>query len=366
MMEKRGYKKYTDVYEELEAFCAQSLKDGSFLLPGERELASRFHASRLTLRKAMEEAQMNGLIRREGRRTEILPCRVLRHCGRIVFFTPGMHASFFLPAFERLWLTLRPQVENCGGSMELYLDHGERSYSEFCRAAESADVILLTVLVGAGSERKLACLRALQERKSVVALSDPHLEDFHNVVALDNYAVGEIAAEALLAAGCRRAAVVDVPPGAVMFEKRHEGFRRRFLAGGGETVRLFPRCPVEDAAGELLRICRGGFDGAFVVTDENMKARMSAVLAEGVIPDHFKLITFNGSGEGLRCVPPVTCVNQGTAETAAELLRFLKCLARFGNGEKIRRLVRPHLYLNKTIGEIDCSIFNDKEKEQRR
>ena len=60
MMEKRSYKKYTDVYQELETFCIQSLKDGSFLLPGERELASRFHVSRLTLEKG--EVDIDGRI----------------------------------------------------------------------------------------------------------------------------------------------------------------------------------------------------------------------------------------------------------------------------------------------------------------
>ena len=364
MMEKRSYKKYTDVYQELETFCIQSLKDGSFLLPGERELASRFHVSRLTLRKAIEDAQMNGLIRREGKRTEILPYRALKRCGRIVFFTPGMHSSFFLPAFERLWLTLRPQVENCGGVMELYLDHDERGFPSFCRAADFADVILVTVFTSADREKKLGYLSRLQGRKTVVALSDPYLEDFTNAVALDNHAVGEEAAGALLAAGCRRAAVADVPYGMNMFWKRYEGFRRRFLAGGGGEVKLFPRRPAAEGARELLQIYRDGFDCAFVVTDENMRERMSLVLEEGIVPDRFKLISFNGSGEGIRCMPPVTCINQGTSEIVTEILQYLKLLARSGYGEKIRKLIRPHLYLNKTIGRIDDSIFNRREKIQ--
>lgn len=97
MMEKRSYKKYTDVYQELETFCIQSLKDGSFLLPGERELASRFHVSRLTLRKAIEDAQMNGLIRREGKRTEILPYRALKRVRADCLFHSG-NAFFIFPA----------------------------------------------------------------------------------------------------------------------------------------------------------------------------------------------------------------------------------------------------------------------------
>lgn len=63
-------------------------------------------------------------------------------------------------------------------------------------------------------------------------------------------------------------------------------------------------------------------------------------------------------------MPPVTCINQGTSEIVTEILQYLKLLARSGYGEKIRKLIRPHLYLNKTIGRIDDSIFNRREKIQ--
>ena len=95
-----------------------------------------------------------------------------------------------------------------------------------------------------------------------------------------------------------------------------------------------------------------------------MWERMSLVLEEGIVPDRFKLISFNGSEEVIRCMPPVTCINQGTSEIVTEILQYLKLLARSGYGEKIRKLIRPHLYLNKTIGRIDDSIFNRREKIQ--
>ena len=80
-MEKRNYTKCADAELKLETFCGESLRNGSFLLPGERELAAKLGVSRLTLRKAMETMQRSGRIRREGRRTEILPSRALRECA---------------------------------------------------------------------------------------------------------------------------------------------------------------------------------------------------------------------------------------------------------------------------------------------
>ena len=355
-MEKRNYTKCADAELKLETFCGESLRNGSFLLPGERELAAKLGVSRLTLRKAMETMQRNGRIRREGRRTEILPCRALRECGRIVFFAPGMHASFFQPAFERLWLTLKPRLESHGATPELYLDHDGRDFSSFRRAADSADIILLTLPAGTDKEKKVGYLRRLQTRKTVLALSDPCLEEFENIAALDNHAVGEEAARALLAAGCRRAAIVDVAFGISMFDKRCEGFRRVFLSQAGNEVGVYPRRAPENGARELLRICRKGFDSAFVVTDEHIGERMSLVLREGAIPERFKLISFNGSGEGIRCTPPVTCLNHGTSEVVEAILDFLKRKASSGEKTAMRKLVRPQLYLNKTIGEINLPL----------
>ncbi len=70
MMNKRAYKKYTEVYEELVRYCRAALASGCRILPGERELAVQLETSRMTLRKALEEARLNGVIRQENRHTD--------------------------------------------------------------------------------------------------------------------------------------------------------------------------------------------------------------------------------------------------------------------------------------------------------
>ena len=53
---------------------------------------------------------------------------------------------------------------------------------------------------------------------------------------------------------------------------------------------------------------------------------------------------------------PVTCLNHGTSEVVEAILDFLKRKARSGEKTAMRKLVRPQLYLNKTIGEINLPL----------
>lgn len=354
MMDKRRYTKYKDVYAELEKFCGKSLRDGLTVLPGERELARIFQASRLTLRKAIEEAQMNGIVRREGRHTGILPDRRLKSCGKILFITPGAGNVVLLPAFERLLLMIKPQIENLGGTLEVYLDKVEaENFDRFKQAVDSSGVILLTLPTsGPLMHEQIAWLKSVQHRIPVLALSDPYLNLFDNVAALDNIAVGELAAEALARCGCSKVLVLGVIENVLLLVKRYRGFRRVFPG----QFRLFPRLPREDYIirdiRALNRACELGFDGAFVVTDEQLPLLVQPLEKKKIIPEHFKLITFHGSGDGMHCVPPLPTISHGTSEVAAGVIRFLKDVSRYGAEARMRKLVKPDIYLYNHLGGL--------------
>lgn len=350
-MRKRTYRKYTDIYAEFERFCREQISNHVFLVPPERTLTEQFAASRMTIRKVLAEAETNGLIRRDGHQTHILHARPLSACGRITYFVNGQEQIIMPPAFERLWLKLEPRLKSAAADFRLFQVNHRTSLEELKAAADESEVILLAII---DCEPFLRYLQSIQEHKCVVALSDPYLEQFRNAVALDNYAVGTAAADTLWDAGCRKAAVCggfDHP----IFNKRRQGFADRFQQCGGkilsypfppgEIVRKIPAC-----AASLIDARERACDGIFILSDEWMDEITAPAYQLGGIPEQFKILSFNGSGDWMRCSPAVSVLNSGTAEVVDTLMRYLEGSAASGEFLPVRTLIKPHLYKNQTIG----------------
>ena len=350
-MSKRKYIRYVDVYEQLEGFCKERFQSGNTFLPSERALSQQFGVSLMTMRKAVEEGLRNGIIARSGRHTNILPNRCLAKLGKILFIT-GNSEAIMIPAFERMWLMLRPEVENMGGNIRYLIDTRETSFDNFVTECERADLILLTVLSDhVDTERKLDYLRKLQLRKRVISLSDPYLEEFQYAVALNNIAVGQVAACALNDAGCRRVLLLGFVEGNKIFSKRMTGFREKFH---GE-IRNFPRpadsllidtVPVEIQA--LERAVADQFDGLFLSTDEVAPDLTTPLIKRHLVPEKFKMVTVHGSGECYRCMLPLTNVSHSTSPVVEHLLILLKQCSEEEN-IRCRVLITPKLHICKTL-----------------
>ena len=349
-MQKRKYSRYTDVYAHLKKFCGERFQNGNTMLPSERELAAEFAVSLMTIRKATEKALQENLITRSGRRTVILPDRRLSRLGSILFIA-GNSEAVMLPAFERLWLMFRPKVENLGGGIRYLIDTWETTFDNFVAECEQSDLILLTTLSGVDEERKLDYLRNLQARKRVVALSDPYLEAFQDIVALDNIAVGQVAAQAMSEAGCRRVLLLGFLEKNKIFSKRLAGFREEFP---GE-IRNYPRplnsllCdPIPAEIQELERAVADRVDGVFLVTDEESPRLTAPIINRGLVPGKFKIVTVHGSGDCYQCMLPLANVSHSTALVAEQLLLLLK---QFSDGENVQRrvLITPKLHICKTL-----------------
>ncbi len=344
-MSKRAYRKYTDIYAEFERFCRERARENIFLIPPERTLTEILAGSRMTIRKVLAEAEANGLIRREGHQTHILPDKRLNGCGRIVFLAQGQGQGVYPPAIERLWLTLKPQLESAGADFRLVQANRLTSFEKLRREVDAADVILLTII---DQPELLEYLRKCREDKHIVALYDPYLEMFDHVIALDNYRVGTMAAEVLHRAGCRKIAVCggfDHP----IFNKRRQGVAdgaqplgARFVSypfSQGGTAERISFC-----ANALVHAYEHGCDGMFIVSDEWMDEITAPVYALGVVPGKFKILSFNGSGDYMLCHPRVSVLNQGTAEIVENIMAHLE------NPGPVRILVSPQLYKNQTTG----------------
>ncbi|MBQ9338144.1 MAG: substrate-binding domain-containing protein [Lentisphaeria bacterium] len=348
-MPKRTYKKYGEVYLDLEKFCRKRLKSDSPYLPPERELAQTLGTSVMTLRKALERGQMDGLLIPKGRRLEIsLPERTLYGFGKILFIEQGFYGKPVLGAINRLYQELALRMLALKADFEFYQLNGATDLKDFERACDRAAVLLTGVLTSDAelNHQVISILVKQEASKPVIALSDPNLGYFENHCALDNVAAGRKAGEILLAAGCRKPGFIGYNSSPI-FTKRLRGMQEACRAAGVEL------CELHGRYGELPRaVLDSRCDGIFIVSDEGIGHLLHDLLAmDGLIPDRLKVLTLHGRGESLLCQPPVACLNHATDRVADGIIAYL--LAKAGNPAQppLRRLLAPRLYPSITLGK---------------
>lgn len=118
----------TPLYLQLEATLRDALASGKWkageALPPERELADRFKVSRLTLRKALERLEAQGLVqRRQGSGTYVAP-RLEQPLSALTGFSQDMRARGLEPSIR--WLKKGLFVASPEEVLALSLSPGEK------------------------------------------------------------------------------------------------------------------------------------------------------------------------------------------------------------------------------------------------
>lgn len=365
-MKKRSYKKSGDTYTALSRMTAQLASCGIRELPGERVLAEELQVSRMTLRKALAEAENAGLINRSDKRTMICGNKRLEACGRILFIASGRNTAFSLPALERLWLNLRPAALIQGAQLDLFLANDNTNPEEITNAASNAHVILLGSILGTDVELTLRNLASL--KKIIIALQ-PNKLFGENIVSLDNRAAGALAAKALLRAGSRNITAVNY-----QFHNHNLGQEER-IAGLAEALRtsgLTPEILPVPSLGfdsffsgreQLLNAVQNGSDGIFIPSDEGIGFITADLFRMGLIPERCKLVSLNGCGEALRHDPPIACVSHATSGVIEELLKQLDLIAHRRWVAPVKIFVKPELYFHPTLSFNPVSAETSHEKK---
>ena len=364
-MEKRSYKKYHDVYVELQEYCQNNIPRGLRQLPGERTLAAILGTSRMTLRKALEQALLNGLFIRRNKSLFIHPLRINAcNLGKIVFVASGIHGELFLKALDRLYTKIYESLKQIGADIQLCLTNDDQTFEDLKRQCRDADIILLTThrTGNHSTGEQVVFWQEMARNHKIIALSDPYLEFLPNYIALDNYAAGKIAAEALFAAGCKRPALLRESRGNVIFQKRTDGFMDFFNALELPVMKSdFYNGKLHHADFKRQTInhfVQSGCDGIFVVTDEHLDFAAHDLLTSGAVPEKVNLITVNASGAAFNAVLPIACVSHGTDKVAQAVIKLLKRLASEPESPNCKMLIQPHLYINSTLH------LSEKQKEK--
>ena len=354
-MEKRTYKKFTDVYRDLQQYCSNLAKSGGEFLPNERELARLLQCSRMTLRKALALGIRQQMFQRHGRFLKLNHSRHdLAKLGRILFVSTGKNSDFSLKAFRDIYQMLLPELQKYNADIELLLTDRDTPLQyivDKCR--ESAIVLFTLFLCSEPDNDRIRSFWEIAKSSRVIALSDPYQEYFYNYIALDNSAVGTLAAQALQRAGCRKVACIGKRRENMIFNKRCESFcdymqNAEIEVWCGDPLPLSP-WKSGDFQVQIRKALQKKCDGIFLVSDEHIGEITGEWFVDGVFAGGVKLITVNGCGGALQHDPPISCIGHGTRQLVQELLTYLIRLSEHPDWPDCRKLIVPGLCRGKTL-----------------
>ncbi len=364
------YRKTSEILADFRRYCAERVASGIYVTDCERILADRFHASRGALRKAMSAAEAEGIIRRNGRKTEITISRgTLAGCGKIIFVSPGYMDVYSENAMSRLGRILADRVAREGGTMEKFLLNEKTSLKMYTNALAEANVILV-----AGSTCKNPALlhevfSRIPENKIFLRFSGSadHSEEFlRNQIVLDNYLVGVWAAEMLSIAGSKRPVAVWRACVNDAFRLRAQGFSdalRRMGIGGAESVHWVEpgHFMAVKAAARLEWALKAGFDGVFVMSDENISDVSSGFFDSQTGRWSVPLITVNGSLDCMRNSSPVAALGHASERVASYVIDSLHDIAA-GRFTGVKTLVKPTFHFTESL-DLETNHFKYKKYE---
>lgn len=164
-------------------------------------------------------------------------------------------------------------------------------------------------------------------RIPVVLFARPGPADDVSHVDLAHAEGARLAAEHLLARGCRRIATISAPQSIPAARDRLDGFRAALAAAGVDDVPNaegnFTLDSGAAAMAELLDCCPD-VDGVFAANDLMAQGACQVLRERGRrIPDDVAVVGFDDSSVATTCRPPLTTVRQPVEKMAGAMARLL-------------------------------------------
>ncbi len=327
--------KYLQIVESVR----QSVESGKYRngvrLPSEAELVRRFGVSRMTVVKAMQRLQQEGvLVRRAGSGTYAAEAvsgqkqvfgLIIPDLGQTEIFEPicqGMAAAPNSAGHSLSW----GQSAGPGLNKE---DGAERLCEQYIEQ-RVAGVFFAPVEFGVRRDQvNRRVLKALKAARIPVVLLDRCVLEFparsqYDLVCLDNRRAGYIVTEHLLRHGANRVAFLALEGSAETVDDRIAGYREALFAHGWERERrLVLRGDPSDVAFISNALNTQAMD-AFVCANDNTAAQlMRTVLGLGFrVPEQVRIVGIDDVRYGSLLPVPLTtlhqpCVGIGAAAMAA-------------------------------------------------
>jgi DNA-binding LacI/PurR family transcriptional regulator len=167
----------------------------------------------------------------------------------------------------------------------------------------------------------------LSARVPTVLFARPARETPVSCVDLDHYAGGRLAAEHLLARGCRRTAALGAPRELGAGRARLAGFRDALArAGHASAPTAEGTFTLDSGAAAMTALLEDHptVDGVFAANDLMAQGACQVLRERGRrIPDDVAVVGFDDSSVAVTCRPPLTTVRQPVEDMAAAMARML-------------------------------------------
>lgn len=324
--------------------------------PSEAALVRRFGASRITVGRAVRELQLGGYVDRVAGSGTFVRQRDKPNTSGLVFgiVIPGFgETEIFEPICQGI------ANSPLGGGHALLWAHSDSSRSsredqvlEMCRQCidrSVSGVFFAPLELRAGvAEVNRHVLKLLKGAGIPVVLLDrraeePSARERCDLVGIDNYRAGFLAAEHLIGLGARRIGFVSFEYQASTVAARIAGFASALASHGrksaGELV--FPASP-EDTLNFLWKKSR--FD-AFVCANDRIAGKMMrSLLAQGArIPDDVRIVGIDDVAYANLLPVPLTTIHQPCRAIGEAALHVM-----------LERIERPKAPARNVL--LDCSL----------
>ena len=342
--EKRPQPKYLRIIETLR----QSIEGGRYRngvrLPSEAELMRRFSVSRMTVVKAMQHLQQEGLlVRRAGSGTYASDTEsnqkpvfglIIPDLGRTEIFEPicqGMSASPNASGHSLSW------GHSAGG--ESKEDEAEHLCEQYIEQRVSG-VFFAPVEFGSRREQvNRRVLKALKNAHIPVVLLDRCVLDYparsdYDIVGLDNRRAGYVMTNHLIQQGAKRVGFFAVEGSAETVDDRIAGYREALYAREMPLDReMVLRADPADAATLSSRIAEKKIDALLCANDLTAAHVMRTLLALGLrIPDDIRIAGIDDVRYAELLPVPLTTLHQPCRDIGATAIATM-----------LDRISNPHL-----------------------
>ena len=334
-------------------------------LPSEAELTRRFKVSRMTVVKALQQLQQEGLVvRRVGSGTFAAKSTgtggqifglLIPDLGQTEIFEPicrGMMRSPLARSHSLLW----------GHSFAGSADKGEQA-KQLCRhyLEQNVSGVFFAPLefMPGREEVNRAILKQLDQARMPVVLLDRcglnyPASSSHDLVSLDNRRAGYVVTEHLLALGVRKIAFLARQGSVETVEARIRGCREA-LFDRGESLQEVIIVPDDEIDAQSIRhlLSPHPFEAVVCANDHTAASLMKAVLEHGVpVPQQLRIVGFDDVSYASLLPVPLTTLQQPCAEIGAVALAAM--LDRINNPELPPRsiLLEGQLIVRSSCGSL--------------
>ena len=344
----RGQAKYQTIFEQLSSDILSGRYVRGQKLPSEAALVQRFGASRITVGHALRELKQRGLIDR------------IAGSGTFVRGGGGLLLGLIIPnlgeteIFEAICQAIAASPDSSGHAL-LWPHSGLRGAAkeeaaiqlcEQCIARQVSGVFFAPLEMSAESDRVNArVMRGLKEAGIPVVLLDRRPDETSarescDLVGIDNYRAGYLAAEHLVRLGAKRVGFVAYRRQASTVKGRIRGYQEALSAAGRDprVFELTGDAPLELPAAALE--C-----DAFVCANDRIAGQLMHVLmGKGMrIPEDVRIVGIDDVNYAALLPVPLTTVHQPCRDIGETALRMM-----------LERLERPKMTARDVL--MDCAL----------